>query len=225
MMRALKLVGLLLLYPDRELHAALPELASALVTEPSLPPAQRPELVAFARALAAADPYAAEEAYVALFDRTRTLSLHLFEHAFGDSRARGQAMVALGERYRQEGLEPDSRELPDFLPLFLEFLSLLPAADALPMLKEAAPVMDKIRAGLERRESGYAAVFRTLLAIAEMPATAIDEVPAEDEFAAMDREWEEAAVTFGPGEGGGPQADTGCGRASEMVRRMNQAGS
>lgn len=223
-MRALKLAGMLLLYPDRDLRAALADLAAAIATEASLPAVHRPPLAALARELAATDPYEAEEAYVALFDRTRTLSLHLFEHAFGDSRARGQAMVALGERYRQEGLEPDSRELPDYLPLFLEFLSLLPAAEALPMLKEAAPVLDKLRAGLDRRKSGYAAVFGALLAIAEMPATAIDEMPAEDEFAAMDREWEEAAVTFGP-EGGGAQADADCGRASDMVRRMNAAGS
>jgi nitrate reductase delta subunit len=91
------------------------------------------------------------------------------------------------------------------------------------MLKEAAPVLDKIRAGLERRESGYAAAFRALLAMAETPATAVDAAPAEDEFAAMDREWEEAAVTFGPGDAAA-QADAGCGRASEMVRRMNAAG-
>jgi len=222
-MRALKLIAALLLYPDRALRSALPDLAAALAAESSLPAGHRAGLAGFARTLAALDPYEAEEAYVALFDRTRTLSLHLFEHAFGDSRARGQAMVALGERYRQEGLEPDSRELPDYLPLFLEFLSLLPTADALPMLKEAAPVLDKLRAGLERRESGYAAAFRALLAIANMPATAVDEAPAEDEFAAMDREWEEAAVTFGPGDAAA-QADAGCGRASEMVRRMNAGG-
>jgi nitrate reductase molybdenum cofactor assembly chaperone NarJ/NarW len=224
-MRALKLIGLLLLYPDRELRVALADLAAALTADPSLPAAHRPALAGFARALAAMDPYEVEETYVALFDRTRTLSLHLFEHAFGDSRTRGQAMVALGERYRQAGLEPDPRELPDFLPLFLEFLSMLPAAEALPMLKEAAPVLDKIRAGLVRRESGYAAAFAALLAIAELPATAVDDAPAEDEFAAMDREWEEAAVTFGPGDGGGPQAEAGCGRASEMVRRMHPAAS
>jgi nitrate reductase delta subunit len=223
-MRALKLIGMLLLYPDRALRAALPELASALADDASLAPEHRTGLAEFARTLAAMDPYDAEEGYVALFDRTRTLSLHLFEHAFGDSRARGQAMVALGERYRQEGLEPDSRELPDYLPLFLEFLGLLPAAEALPMLKEAAPVLDKLRAGLERRESGYAAAFRALLAIAETPPTAVDAAPAEDEFAAMDREWEEAAVTFGP-EKGGAEADGGCGRASEMVRRMNAPGA
>ena len=222
-MRALKLIGALLLYPDRELRAALPELAAALAAEPALPPAHRAGLAEFARSLAALDPYDAEEGYVALFDRTRTLSLHLFEHAFGDSRARGQAMVALGERYRQEGLEPDSRELPDYLPLFLEFLSLLPAAEALPMLKEAAPVLDKVRAGLERRQSGYASPLRALLAIADMPATAVDEAPAEDEFAAMDREWEEAAVTFGPGDASA-EANAGCGRAGEMVRRMNAGG-
>ena len=67
-----------------------------------------------------------QERYVLLFDRTRSLSLHLFEHVYGESRDRGQAMVDLKQLYEQHGLFMSSSELPDYLPLFLEFLSAVP---------------------------------------------------------------------------------------------------
>ena len=69
------------------------------------------------------DLYDLQERYVLLFDRTRSLSLHLFEHVHGESRDRGQAMVDLKALYERHGLHMSSSELPDHLPLFLEFLS------------------------------------------------------------------------------------------------------
>ena len=73
--------------------------------------------------LATGDLYDLQERYVLLFDRTRSLSLHLFEHVHGESRDRGQAMVDLKALYERHGLLMSSSELPDHLPLFLEFLS------------------------------------------------------------------------------------------------------
>ena len=73
--------------------------------------------------IAARDIFDAQERYILLFDRTRSLSLHLFEHVHGESRDRGQAMVDLLKLYEDAGYSATASELPDFLPLFLEFAS------------------------------------------------------------------------------------------------------
>ena len=81
--------------------------------------------------LAGGDLYDLQERYVLLFDRTRSLSLHLFEHVHGESRDRGQAMVDLLKLYEEGGFTPTATELPDFLPLFLEYaVDARPAAGA-----------------------------------------------------------------------------------------------
>lgn len=84
--------------------------------------------------LASQDLYELQARYVDLFDRSRALSLHLFEHVHGESRDRGQAMVDLKALYESHGLEITASELPDFLPLFLEYLSLRPLEEAKALL-------------------------------------------------------------------------------------------
>ena len=89
--------------------------------------------------MATGDLYDLQERYVLLFDRTRSLSLHLFEHVHGESRDRGQAMVDLKTIYENGGLEIAATELPDFVPLFLEFLSTQPRAGGLRSAGPAGP--------------------------------------------------------------------------------------
>ena len=158
--------------------------------------------------LAQEDLFALQETYVGLFDRTRRLSLHLFEHVHGESRDRGQAMVDLAGIYEKGGLVLIANELPDYLPLFLEFLSTRPLTEARGLMADIAHILASLEERLTSRGSAYAAVFaalRTLAAdgmvAAPSPAPAVDE-PVED-FAALDAAWEETAVTFGPGEGMG----------------------
>jgi nitrate reductase delta subunit len=128
-MRAtLKALAALLLYPDEEMRALMPEVASIL-RAPGLPPAAT-EAAALAEMLAIAPPLEAEGRYVGLFDGVPSLSLHLFEHVHGDSRDRGAAMAALVEDYRAAGMELAAEELPDFLPVFLEFAAMRPEAEA-----------------------------------------------------------------------------------------------
>ncbi len=99
--------------------------------------------------------------YDGLFERGRSVSLLLFEHVHGESRDRGQAMVDLLDRYTQAGLEIDVTELPDYLPLYLEYLSPLPDAEsARAGLAEVAHILALLALRLEERGSGYAAVFR-----------------------------------------------------------------
>ncbi len=101
------------------------------------------------------DLYDLQERYVLLFDRTRSLSLHLFEHVHGESRDRGQAMIDLKAQYEQAGLAMSAAELPDFLPLFLEYLATLPRERS---LRHARPA----RAYL-RRLGGASAQARLVL--------------------------------------------------------------
>ena len=100
----LRVLARLLAYPSGELRNALPELVTALRREKALRGERVGELVAFARQIAAADPYEIEARYVDTFDRGRATSLHLFEHVHGDSRERGPAMIDLARTYDQAGL-------------------------------------------------------------------------------------------------------------------------
>ena len=149
-----------------------------------------------------------QERYVGLFDRGRAVSLHLFEHVHGETRDRGQAMVDLLALYRKHGLEVTAGELPDYLPLFLEFLSILPVPEAQALLTEPAAILRALAERLERRDAGYAAVIGAVAALAQAPQTGASAIPDDDAdyLAALDAAWEEAAVRFGPGE-----AIDGCG--------------
>ena len=149
-----------------------------------------------------------------MFDRSRSLSLHLFEHVHGESRDRGQAMVDLGEHYAANGFTIRANELPDFLPLFLEFLSAVPAEEARALLGETLPILKALEDRLAKRSSPYASVFRALRAVARgkidparLAALEAEPDPSPDDFDALDADWEEAEVRFGPGT-----AEDACGR-------------
>lgn len=214
-------LALLLSYPTEATRALLPAAAAVLRDDRRLPPAIRRALGKLAEEIGSADFYEAQERYVWLFDRTRSLSLNLYEHVHGESRDRGQAMVALLELYRSKGLELSANELPDHLPVFLEFLSTLPDAEAASLLGEAAHVLEAIAERLHKRQSAYRAVFGALAALAATPsdAEALASLLAEpddnpDDLAAMDKLWAETAVTFGP-------SDVGCPKAEALVQAMH----
>lgn len=111
-------------------------------------------------------------------------------------------MADLIELYRGYGFEPTASELPDFLPLFLEFLSLLPAHEAQALLAEPAGILQTLAERLVTRKSAYAAVFAALATLANAPEIDAPDTSAEDpdDLVALDAAWEEAAVHFGPGE-------------------------
>lgn len=166
--------------------------------------------------------YEAQAAYVELFDRTRSVSLHLYEHVHGESRERGPAMVGLVELYRAHGLEMEVSDLPDYLPVFLEFLSILPDAEAASLIGEAAHVLEAIAERLKKRQSPYRAVFSALIEISDRPAdraAVADLLAIQDDdpndLDAIDKAWEEEAVTFGP-----ETASDGCPKAQAMLNTM-----
>ncbi len=223
-MLTFKVLAALLVYPEEGLVESLGEMAAILEAEDTLPNAERLALEALIADLGASDLMDAQARYVALFDHSRSLSLHLYEHSHGELRDRGQAMVNLLSHYRSKGLEPGTAELPDFLPLFLEFLSTQPPGEARALLGQAIPVVALLRARLERRSAPYAAVFRAIEALAPHGAdeaaireTVAGEMP-DDTPAALDKAWEEEPVTFGNDPGAA--AGSGCSAASAMVARF-----
>jgi len=181
----------LLTYPEAELVEALPEVRAAVPA--SLHP--------LADELARTPLTLSQERFVALFDRSRALSLHLFEHVHGESRDRGQAMVDLASTYASRGVEVAANELPDYLPAFLEFVSLLPPAEAKGMLGETADILRSLGDRLADRGSRYALVFAALLAAAGEPGLtkriAERATPGEESSpAAIDKAWMDEPVNF-----------------------------
>jgi nitrate reductase delta subunit len=208
MPNALKIVSLLLSYPTADLLAAAPELRDAIRSDLMTGGREKAWLDALVNDLAGLDLYDAEERYVMLFDRTRTLSLHLFEHVHGESRDRGQAMVDLAQMYELQGLDISAEEMPDFLPLFLEYLSTQSSEEVHNLLGQTLHILSALRARLEKRGSIYANAILVLEAIAgtTADAQAVEELlqlPEHDpnDLKALDAVWNEEAVTFGGGPG------------------------
>ena len=183
-----RILSALLLYPEGDLVAALPELEAGL----ALP--MRARVAPLLAHLAENDMITLQQEYVQTFDRTPSHSLHLFEHIHGESRDRGQAMVDLMEEYKKHGLEMQGDELPDFVPLFLEFLSQLDEQEAGRLLGDAVHVLAFIGRKLAANGSPYAGVFDVLEALSPVAAEELSEPPIKD----MD----EALETFGPGADG-----------------------
>jgi nitrate reductase delta subunit len=204
MARTYRALAALLSYPTAEVQAATAEIAEVLAGEGLLSAARCAALRSLLDDLARCDLYDLQERYVALFDCGRALSLHLFEHIHGESRDRGQAMADLVALYADHGLTMRAGELPDFLPLFLEFLSVLPDDEARALLAEPAAILRALADRLAGRDGGYGAVMEVLAGLANAPAAVPAGAPAEDvgDLAAVDAAWEEEAVRFGPGAAG-----------------------
>jgi nitrate reductase delta subunit len=203
-MIALKALAALLTYPSAELLAAMDDVRAVLGTEKRIAREDRHALERLMDELAAADLLEAQEAYVELFDRGRSTSLHLFEHVHGDSRDRGQAMVDLKSVYARAGLAMIENELPDYLPAVLEYLSTRPLDEVRDMLGDCAHIVRSVGEALQRRGSAYASIFAALLGVAGQkglaPAAPAARIETEDRKA-LDEEWVEQPVMFGLGCG------------------------
>jgi nitrate reductase delta subunit len=220
--RTLKAISVILSYPTPELQEAMPEIAGVLMADSRMTSATRRGLKPLLEALENNDIYELQEVYVALFDRSRSLSLNLFEHVHGESRDRGGAMVSLLETYRDAGFDPATSELPDHLPVLLEFLALRPFEEMRDILDDAAHILEALGARLTRRESPYSALFPALLQIAKVKADkdvvmGLLEQPEDDpdDLEALDEIWEESEVTFGPDPNGG------CPQVRDMLAQMD----
>lgn len=171
-----RVLARLLDYPHPGLRAALPELRAALASEAALSPARLAELDALIATLQRGDACAVEARYLESFARDRATSLHLFEHVHGDSRERGPALVDLARTYEAGGMYFDGsldhgeaafmRELPDYLPVVLEFASTQLPAVARAFLAEMAHILTAIHSALIARGNPYAAALGAVLELA-----------------------------------------------------------
>jgi nitrate reductase delta subunit len=213
--RTLRTLATLLTYPSAELQGFLPQMRDVLRSEQALSTARLQELEALMATLARRDALENEAEYVALFDRGRATSLHLFEHVHGDSRDRGPAMIDLAQTYEKAGLYLAEGELPDYLPAVLEFVSTQPPPEARAFLSEMAHIFNAIFAALQKHESPYASVLGALLELAGEKAQAV-KLPQEDD---LDTSWAEPPVFDGCSTKG--QARPGEEQTIKIVPRRN----
>jgi nitrate reductase molybdenum cofactor assembly chaperone NarJ/NarW len=224
-MRILKVISLLVDYPSADVHGATGELREAVMASREISPAQRQALIDLIERRAACELLDVQEAWTELFERGRYLSLLLFEHVHGESRDRGQAMVDLMAQYENAGFAIGVKELPDYIPLYLEYLASREALVAREGLADVQHLLALLAARLEERGSDYAACFHALLQIAGCePAEALESVRAQiteeqpdHSLEALDKDWEEEQVTFLNGD-----STASCGTRPAQVRAREE---
>ena len=195
MMQILKAIGLLMEYPDEFLWQCKEEVLSMVRRD-------APLLDDFAAALLNAPLLDKQAEWCEVFDRGRATSLLLFEHVHAESRDRGQAMVDLLAQYEKAGLVLDCRELPDHLPLYLEYLSILPEAEAREGLQNVAPILALLGGRLKQRDTPWYLLFDALLNLAGSPLSSdsvtkqVKQETRDDTRQALDAVWEEEQVKF-----------------------------
>ena len=215
----LRVLARLLAYPDAELHAHLGEMRDALHDERALTFGRLAEIDVLIDRLRAFPPLEVEAAYVELFDRGRGTALHLFEHVHGDSRDRGPAMTDLIKTYEDAGLFLGEGELPDFLPVVLEFASTQPSAVAREFLGEMVHILNAVFTALRERDSAYASVVAAIIELAGGTAAS---VPIEAD-PGIDDAWAEPPAFDGCSTAG--QARPGAPQPIHIVRKTSSHGA
>ncbi len=209
-LKILKVLSLLIDYPSNELFLGdtLADCTEIVARSTIISPEVRTQIIDLIEDLIDTGALEAQARYDGLFERGRSLSLWLFEHVHGESRDRGQAMVDLMGQYEEAGFAISVKELPDYLPLYLEFLAYQATVidDDIQIRMDIADVSHIIAllaARLEHRGSMYKGCFNALLQIAGKPLDIVEEYQEkiskekpDDSFEALDKEWEEEVVTF-----------------------------
>ncbi|HET8694150.1 MAG TPA: nitrate reductase molybdenum cofactor assembly chaperone, partial [Aquabacterium sp.] len=188
---SLRALAHLLGYPNAALRDTLPDLQKVLISEAAVDESRLRGLSKLIGSLIDQDVFETEQAYVELFDKGRSTSLHLFEHVHGDSRDRGPAMIDLVKTYEQAGLMLDPTkvggELPDYLPVVLEFVSTLKAEQMRDFIGEIAHILNAVHTALIKRRSLYAHVLAAVLEIGQQKVETVD-VPDDED---LDAAWAE----------------------------------
>jgi len=199
----LRVISRLMDYPTAEIHENVAELKQMLLDCPAFSVELKARMENWLNDFENESLMDIQETYGSLFDRGRATSLLLFEHVHGESRDRGQAMVDLMELYKSHGFEIDARELPDYIPMYLEYLSYRPQEEAENGILDVAHIIALVGARLEDRDSGYGLLFRALLDLSRADIT-VDEFltqaakeERDNSLEALDKIWEEEAVKFG----------------------------
>ncbi|PJE79355.1 Nitrate reductase molybdenum cofactor assembly chaperone NarJ [invertebrate metagenome] len=201
-MECLALISFFMDYPDRSLWSDKNELLTSIASLSTLSDSQKNRLYDFYQALTEKSLLDRQADYTDLFDRGKSLSLLIFEHVHGESRERGQAMVNLIEQYKRSGLAIKEKELPDYLPVYLEYLSAQDKQCAKNGLKDISSILIILGARLHARESVYVILFEILLEISDTGKTITDfsrqikDEKKDNTPEALDAVWEEEQVKF-----------------------------
>ncbi|BAF61760.1 nitrate reductase molybdenum cofactor assembly chaperone [Candidatus Vesicomyidisocius calyptogenae] len=169
-MKILKVLAVLLSYPNINVYKNIDELTEVLKQESLLSKKKIKELLSFIEDYKNKDLLELQERFVATFDRSRIHCLNLFEHIHGESRDRGQAMVDLIDMYAKKNLFIDKKELPDYLPLFLEYLSLCDVQEAITSLGDTVDIIALIGGHLKKNKSPYQIIFFALEELSNIKA-------------------------------------------------------
>ncbi len=149
----------LLDYPSPQLQAARKDMQQYLQ---ALPPNERSCIEQFINQVDWDNLLEWQALYVRTFDMIADNSLHLTHHLFGEEKNRGPALIDLHEFYQAYGLQLAANELPDYLPLMLEFAAQLEPQEARLFLSKWSKVLLQLALNLEKIESPYAAIIRLL---------------------------------------------------------------
>ncbi|MBV8965874.1 MAG: nitrate reductase molybdenum cofactor assembly chaperone [Mycobacteriaceae bacterium] len=156
-----RIAALLLDYPSAQTVAMTDTLIAAAK---QLPAPVRAPILDFLAEFGNADPLRLAANYVDTFDMRRRASLHLTYYAYGDTRKRGMALLRFKHAYRQAGTVVGHTELPDYLPLVLEFAATVDHLLGERLLAEHVPVLELLRLSLQDSGSAYASVLAAVLA-------------------------------------------------------------
>ncbi|MFE6859838.1 nitrate reductase molybdenum cofactor assembly chaperone [Nocardia sp. NPDC057668] len=156
-----RLCALLLDYPSVKALEFIGELADAAG---ELPSSVRVHLEPIIEHLRSGAPIALAQEYVETFDMRRRASLHLSYYAYGDTRKRGMALLRFKHAYRHAGMEIGDEELPDFLPVLLEFAATVDPVGGERLLGEHVPVLELLRLSLSDSGSPYSGVLAAVTA-------------------------------------------------------------
>jgi nitrate reductase delta subunit len=159
-MKIYKLLSVLLEYPSQELKDHLGEIRQRLAEDPEISETEGAYIHQFLTWLENTELTELQADYVQTFDLTPEHSLHLTHHLFGDDKNRGPALVDLAELYKDYGVEVHGNELPDYLPLILEFAAYLEDTEARMFLADAVKVLTVLASNLEKAKSPYAPLVR-----------------------------------------------------------------
>lgn len=191
-----KCFSILLTYPEQLWVSAIDEIFNVIDKEHVLNKSQHDKVMSLKEYFSQTPLLSLQESYVAWFDRTPPLSLYLFEHVYGESRDRGQAMVDLQQRYDSVGLLLKDNELPDFIPVFLEYLSRFDMNEARSLLSEPINILTVLSLRLKQHHCCYHIIIDALLSLSKTRAdpAVIENAMAktsEHDKDALDKSWQE----------------------------------
>ena len=159
----LKVLSILLQYPDDEFIQSFGELKQAVEEIPQVK--QRERCLNFLNYMGSNPLIRLQEEYTATFDLNPATSLNLTYHKWGDARERGNALAELNCLYRKAGYESCNDDLPDYLPLVLEFMSINRVTNSFSFMRQYYDQVKDVGSRLREKDSPYSGILASVLDI------------------------------------------------------------